>query len=362
MGFYLRKSFSFGPARVNLSNSGLGLSVGVKGARLSVGPRGTQFNAGRGGLYYRQSLGGGHGDPAEPLPPAPNDDIEMTPIGSAPTDWSQSDEFVEQLRRCHSRMAATPWAIAAGSAVSLALALMIVPLDPLYWSFVALAAALTVVGAILLHRWDRRRLVLTVNYKLTDEARSIYASFVNAVTGCGQCGALWALTAQGHTDDWKRHAGVNHLLRRASASLSLGRPSRLLTDIPVYCLSIPTGRLVFLPDRALFYSGNAFRSIAYTDLIAESAQTRFVEDGSVPSDAQIVDHTWQYVNKDGGPDRRFANNRELPVCLYGKLRLTSTSGLEAIVQTSNADAPAQVAHALQTMRQMRRQALTGVDA
>ena len=56
MGWYLKKSFGFGPLRVNLSKSGIGASVGVKGLRVSTGPKGKQLNAGRGGLYYRASL------------------------------------------------------------------------------------------------------------------------------------------------------------------------------------------------------------------------------------------------------------------------------------------------------------------
>lgn len=58
MGFYFRKSKSFGPFRLNLSKSGLGLSTGIKGARLSFGPRGTYVNMGSSGLYYRKKLGG----------------------------------------------------------------------------------------------------------------------------------------------------------------------------------------------------------------------------------------------------------------------------------------------------------------
>jgi hypothetical protein len=67
MGWYLRKSFGFGPLRLNLSKSGIGASVGVKGLRLSTGPKGRQLNAGREGLYYRKSLNA----PAQPDPPAP---------------------------------------------------------------------------------------------------------------------------------------------------------------------------------------------------------------------------------------------------------------------------------------------------
>ena len=56
MGWYLKKSFAFGPLRLNLSKSGLGASVGVKGLRVSTGPKGKQIHAGREGLYYRASL------------------------------------------------------------------------------------------------------------------------------------------------------------------------------------------------------------------------------------------------------------------------------------------------------------------
>ena len=56
MGLFLRKSIKFGPFRINLSKSGIGVSGGIKGARISAGPKGTQLNLGRKGLYYRQQL------------------------------------------------------------------------------------------------------------------------------------------------------------------------------------------------------------------------------------------------------------------------------------------------------------------
>jgi len=56
MGWYLRKSLKVGPLRFNLSKSGVGTSIGVKGFRVGTGPRGRYVHAGRGGLYFRQSL------------------------------------------------------------------------------------------------------------------------------------------------------------------------------------------------------------------------------------------------------------------------------------------------------------------
>lgn len=57
MSFYFRRSSSFGPFRFNLSKSGVGASVGVKGARLTLSPKGkTYITVGHGGFYYRKNL------------------------------------------------------------------------------------------------------------------------------------------------------------------------------------------------------------------------------------------------------------------------------------------------------------------
>jgi hypothetical protein len=63
-------------------------------------------------------------------------------------------------------------------------------------------------------------------------------------------------------------------------------------------------------------------------------QSRFIENGPVPHDAQVIDRTWRYVNKSGGPDRRFKSNPQLPVCLYDEVTLRSSSGLNEVIQVS----------------------------
>src|SRR3954470_12829589 len=82
MGFYIRKSVSAGPFRFNLSGSGVGLSVGVKGFRVGSGPRGNYVHMGRGGLYYRASLGGAR-RLVRPNPGVPA--LSPTTVASLPT-------------------------------------------------------------------------------------------------------------------------------------------------------------------------------------------------------------------------------------------------------------------------------------
>jgi len=58
MGWFFRKGFKFGPFRFNFSKSGVGGSVGVKGARAGVNARGNRYiHLFRDGIGYRKEYG-----------------------------------------------------------------------------------------------------------------------------------------------------------------------------------------------------------------------------------------------------------------------------------------------------------------
>lgn len=81
----------------------------------------------------------------------------------------------------------------------------------------------------------------------------------------------------------------------------------------------------------IYYRG----AIGYSNLQISQGFTRFIEEESVPFDAVIVDRTWRFLNKSGGPDRRFSNNRQLPILQLGVLALMSSSGLNIQLNPSN---------------------------
>ena len=105
MGWYLRKSLSFGPLRINLSKSGLGVSAGVKGLRVGAGPRGKYLHAGREGLYYRRSLDTHAEQPISAavqeaanaeMDRSLNDRIEGQQLAAAP--WDRATARAKRLR------------------------------------------------------------------------------------------------------------------------------------------------------------------------------------------------------------------------------------------------------------------------
>ena len=75
-------------------------------------------------------------------------------------------------------------------------------------------------------------------------------------------------------------------------------------------------------------NGDDFALIDLREITITYSPFRFIEEEPLPPDAVVVDHTWAKCNKDGSPDRRFANNHRIPVACYGELTLESKAGSE----------------------------------
>ena len=357
MGFYVRKAFGFGPFRLNLSRSGLGLSFGVKGARIGVGPRGSYIHAGRGGIYYRQSLNPGASPPRPlPSPVPPSESLsEVESVAASELGDSSADALLKELNRVQSRVQALP--IVLVLVVLGLLALMATfgsskSVDPLVRvAVVALASFGGIAGVLYARHIDVTNGTAVMYFDLADGMDHRFAAFLQKFSTFSQCAKIWHIQAQGTTKDWKRSAGANTLVDRREITASLSVPPRVQANIDVPAL--PAGRqtLYFFPDRLLVYEKAGVGAVRYGDLRSEIGTVAFREEQALPSDARTVGTTWRYVNKSGGPDRRFNNNREIPILEYGQIQLSSKSGLNELFQTSQSGAARVLAEALGTLGQ-----------
>jgi hypothetical protein len=344
MGFYIRKGFNFGPLRLNLSRSGLGASFGVKGARIGMGPRGSYVHLGRGGFYYRQSLG----SLTSPRPLA-NPDVTVPTISenleeisstqaTAIVDASATD-LLRELNRIKKRIDFFPIILVVGSA------LLIKILVSGFELWVGVAAFVSIASlAVGARHFDVTNGTAILNYALGQEGQTEFTRLQTAFRTLASCQGLWHLDASGNTPDWKRHAGATSITRRSNAQSILSTPPKIVCNIGVPTLKGKGRSLYFFPDRMLIYDSAGVGALPYLEMQVTAGVRRFVEDGSVPRDSKQVGSTWRYVNKRGGPDRRFNNNRELPILLYGELYLSSHSGLNEAFQCSAPDVSSHTAN------------------
>ncbi len=342
MGLYLRKSVKVGPLRFNLSGSGIGISGGVRGFRVGTGPRGNYVHMGRHGLYYRSTLSPTSA-PASPAEqpyqqqhergPQQSDGLSEIDSGSVEgMTHSSSAALLEEIRSKRKMFRIWPIAVSVGG-VALLLCSSLLP----WWG--NLAAFVVLVGlAIWLARRDVLRKTVVLMYEFDAVAEAVYQGLQNGVDWLANAARTWHLEAQGGVSDWKKNAGATSLVRRKPISISRADPPDVKTNIGVPVIPVGRQRLYLLPDRILVYDGRAVGAVGYDQLSLEVGATRFIEEETVPQDAEVVGSTWKYVNKKGGPDRRFKDNRELPILLYGEVHFKSATGLNEVIQVSNTKA------------------------
>jgi hypothetical protein len=193
---------------------------------------------------------------------------------------------------------------------------------------------LFVVGGVA-HKQNAAKRMSRLFYEL-DEARTKKFSIIQqALTNLAQSQRIWRVDSDIENADWKRNAGASSLVSRTSISVGSYCPPRVQANIQVSCIDAGRLRLFFLPDLILIHQDGRFGSVSYDDFRVQQSSTRFIESGGVAGDATVVGRTWRYVNKNGGPDRRFNNNAQLPIVQYGVLVLGSSQGLNIHLQTSS---------------------------
>jgi len=196
---------------------------------------------------------------------------------------------------------------------------------------------LSLMPGVLVHRTNREKRMTQLIYDLSATATAQQQSLDDSLGRLTQSRVIWKLDSQSAVTDWKRNAGAAYNVKREQIGVRRAVPPRVESNLVPMCLDLGKLKMFFLPDQVLYWQRGIFASIEYKDLKFDAGSTRFIEEQVQTSDSKQVGSTWRYVRKDGGPDRRFNNNRQLPVMLYGVLTAVSSGGLNLVFHTSNAD-------------------------
>ena len=200
MGWSWRRSKSFGPVRLNFSKSGVGVSVGVRGAPISAGPRGTYVHLSAGGFRYSQRLDGQvPGSPARSShQPAP---LGVTAVGQqvenlVPTGLveSNADDLLEEIKQKQAKISLAGFSalVALAGFGAFAVSLMVEVPPAVLWGTltVGLFGLLATPWASW---WDRRSRVVHIQYvldplgeKVQEGLERLLAAFQRALRS-GRC-------------------------------------------------------------------------------------------------------------------------------------------------------------------------------
>lgn len=323
MGFYFRKSVNFGGLRFNFSKSGVGVSTGIKGFRIGKGPRGNYVQIGRNGVYYKKTWGNSKRnineyDKVQNVKKYNQDNYkyksEKEDLDEYSTEEicdSSSAELIEEIKNNKSKVT-LKW-------------FSLLFLFNIY---------LFILSFIIFAYLDYKRKTTIIFYDIDEEMESRLQQFYNSFDEITNCKRKWYILSENYNVNPKYNSGVSSLVNRKAIAITNKVPRYIKTNVKIPCIPVGKQKLYFFPDKILIIEGKKVGALSYENLGINVKDGNFVEKEVQPGDGTVVDYTYKYVNKSGGPDRRFANNPKYPIMSYSYINFYGDKGFNECIMLS----------------------------
>lgn len=378
MGWRFRQSFKVIPGvRLNLSRSGLSASIGAAPFTVNIGPRGLSGTASipGTGISYRQHLGrdrhtddarvrsrrdpgnfSGSSVPAVPVPgsdyrlPHGTSEAPIEQVRSASTELLTSDslrELKQLMQMTFEERQAIGRELASAKPQQERAQRRYRSWDAGFLFKRLFTTAFTrrqeeceTATARVAELEEQLHLTTVVTeFEIDREQADPYFRMRDAFASLCECASIWDVMTHQATDKFHERTTADVRVTRQQVRFTLDRSDLIQWEQPVPRLHNANGGDMYLYPGFILYRAakTAFSVIGYHDVKPQISKVSFQEVERVPNDARVVGQTWAKANKDGSRDRRFTNNYQIPVVLYGALSLKSTTGLWEEFQFSNPD-------------------------
>jgi hypothetical protein len=352
-----RKRLTLFPGfRINLSKSGLSATVGIRGLSVNVGPNGAFLNTGipGTGIYDRKRIGDIPGDIKDKpvIIPEENRFSQYLPSGA-----TEIKSFVPELLTSDGFFGLKESIIKAQEEkANLRSEYHSAKSEHSFSIFLLVISYLFIFGFFT--KWfknncktrkqdaiDVREIYedfkLEIDFNLDNQALNEYIALENHFDLLSKSIKIWDITTSQENDRIKTRSAASSSVTRTPVSFERGHLDYINTKyVPLKLNNANGGTLYIYPGFLAMPSkiSTAFALMDFRDLHFEHHTQRFIEEEGVPSDSQVVDQTWRYVNKNGSPDRRFSNNYKIPIVYYYEINLKSEKGLNESYQISSLEA------------------------
>lgn len=366
MGWRFRRKIRVFPGfYINLSKSGMSATIGMRGLSVNLGQNGMFLNTGipGTGIYSRERIGDAPRDGKKNMPIAFPEAGQFTQ--SVPYEAVEIKSFVPELLTSDSLFGLKESVVNAQEEKN--------NLRNEYKSAKSqydFSKKLLVISYIfiigLFVKWFKKdcntkkqdaedvkkiyeEYKLKIDFDLEGQILNEYILVENYFDMLSKSIKIWDITVYQDIDKVKARSAASSNVARTLVSLERAQLDYINTKyVPLKFNNANGGSLYIYPGFITMPSktSNAFALIDFRDLRFEHHIQRFVEEEGVPSDSQVVDQTWRYVNKNGSPDKRFNNNYQIPIVQYYEINFKTDKGLNESYQISNVVAGQAFANAL----------------
>jgi len=283
---------------------------------------------------------------------------EVSENASAP---QETPGFIEVSREIHIAQANarvgqhTPhYFLIVGEGIVGSLLFLGVMLGPIPSSFIRIALVLTstpLLIALLIYvslniQKDKVARTTELDYVIHASMAPSFDALKVAADELSRTHAVWNVLSSRPTANLKRNGAARTTIDRQPARFTTRNPPFLATGVQSLSFIVNDRWITFLPDAVLVWQTGSYQAISYSRLHVSDSELRFVETEKIPADSKVVSYTWQFSNRDGGPDLRFKSNRQIPIVRYHQIVFSAPPDFEFHAHISNAPAAQHFAAAL----------------
>lgn len=169
-----------------------------------------------------------------------------------------------------------------------------------------------------------------VDKEVTLEDKEAYRSVCSSFERLMDSDKVWSITSIVKSNQVKSWADDS--ITRGNASLYFGVFNYLKSEFDIPVFDLGETKFYFYPKFVIkAKSVYDFKVYPHGALKVKSNSVAFSESSVIPEDGSLLYYAWQYVNKDGSPDRRFIKNSQLPVFKYSILSINMVDTTEKVM-------------------------------
>lgn len=176
---------------------------------------------------------------------------------------------------------------------------------------------------------------LDVDARISEDEKGKYKLLCEGFDVLMTSEKLWIVSSSTANSELKSSAGT--LVDRKEIELYTGVFNFIKSEFDIPILTDCNGAAYYIYPQWIIkaFSPTSFDIFPIKSIEIKYRTTRFIENGIIPSDTKVIDYTYQYVNKNGGPDKRYSYNPRQPVVGYGCIEMEK---LGLSYQISNTEA------------------------
>ena len=156
---------------------------------------------------------------------------------------------------------------------------------------------------------------INVDTQLSEEEKAAYSRLCERFEALLSTDKIWLITDEMLTTQRKAFSNIS--IKRCEASIYVGVFNFLKSAFDIPVLDSGDARYYIYP-KFIIKATDVCHFYVYPHDLGRltTATVNYQESEARPVDAEFLKYTWQYVNKNGEPDKRYANNSRYPVFKY----------------------------------------------